>query len=103
MRLNDQFAVRQLEALQAYRVHDKSFNIYARYQGNERAVGPGCGRGMTPPGSGGLGGGMGSHGASRFELRLDDQGHHTLTGYVHQKADEVYHANQRFEHDVRGR
>ncbi|MGC4109447.1 MAG: hypothetical protein QM747_03265 [Nocardioides sp.] len=92
-------AIHSLEALQAYRVHDKSFNIYARYQGYERAVGPGGGRGMTPPGSGSGGG------AGEIHTHVHLNGKeiaHAINPYMEQSADRVYQANRQWERDVSG-
>jgi hypothetical protein len=85
----DQAAIQSLERLQAFRLHDKYFNVYQRNQLLEQAVGPGGGRGRPNPGGSAGGGG----GRTPVHIHLDENGRNTLTGVMQDN----YDANRAFE------
>jgi len=83
-------AIHSLEALQAYRLRDKSFNVYQHNLGIERGVGPGGGMGNTPPGSAPrTGTGHGGSGSVPVHIHLGPDGMATLHGIM----DSNYQAN----------
>jgi hypothetical protein len=86
--LQDQAAIQSLEHLQAFRIHDKYFNVYQRNQLLEQAVVPGGGIGRHNPGGSGGGGGR-----TPVHIHLDDNGRTTLTGVIQDN----YDANRNFE------
>jgi hypothetical protein len=95
--LQDQAAIRSLEALQRMRIQDKNFNVYAHYQQIERAPGPGGGMGQNPHGSAPSSGSGGGAGDTPVHIHLDENGRTTLSGYMQGQAQNVYDENQRFQ------